>query len=402
MNYEFPTINNISDVLPAIEGRDEFTVAVKEGYTVINYNVMMADTFPDVYSDAGVAGCIFKNGQWYNKAAAIRRECRGIIFDTATGDIIRRPFHKFFNVNEREETQDHVVDLSRSHTILEKLDGSMIAPFIVNGQMIWGTKMGATDVAKPVEKFIEAHSEYRIYAKFMLSRGYTPIFEWCSRKQRIVLDYSEDQLILTAIRDVVSGRYMSRDLMIINAENYNIPVVRAFDPQTDMKEFIEYVRDLEDVEGFVVRFDDGHMIKLKCDWYVQIHKAKEAILQDRNIVELILDDKLDDIKAHLPAEDRDRLTYFESQINSRILDRSAHLSDATNGEQYMGDRKYFALNRAQEYNSYSRAIVFSLWDDNSYERSSELVRRTIRNNIGRNTKWEELRDHWFEGVIYNA
>jgi RNA ligase len=385
MNYEFPTINNIGDVLPAIEGRDEFTVAVKEGYTVINYNVMMADTFD----------------------CPIRRECRGIIFDTATGDIIRRPFHKFFNVNEREETQDHAVDLSRGHAILEKLDGSMIAPFIVNGEMIWGTKMGATDVAKPVEKFIEAHSEYRIYAKFMLSRGYTPIFEWCSRKQRIVLDYSEDQLILTAIRDVVSGRYMSRDLMIINAENYNIPVVRTWDiglqmDNKTMNSFVSYVRDLEDLEGFVVRFDDGHMIKLKCDWYVQIHKAKEAILQDRNIVELILDDKLDDIKAHLPAEDRDRLTYFESQINSRIIDKAAHLSDATNREQYMGDRKYFALNRAQEYNSYSKAIVFALWDDNSYERSSELVRRTIRNNIGRNTKWEELRDHWFEGVIYNA
>ena len=385
MNYEFPTITNISDVLPAIEGRDEFTVAVKEGYTVINYNVMMADTFE----------------------CNIRRECRGIIFDTATGDIIRRPFHKFFNVNEREETQDHVIDLSQSHAILEKLDGSMIAPFIVDGQMIWGTKMGATDVAKPVEAFVEAHSEYRIYAKFMLSRGYTPIFEWCSRKQRIVLDYSEDQLILTAVRDLVSGRYVSRDLMMINAENYNIPVVRTWDiglemDNKTMKSFIGYVRDLEDREGFVVRFSDGHMIKLKCDWYVQIHKAKEAILQDRNIVELILDDKLDDIKAHLPAEDRDRLTYFESQINSRILDKAAHLSDATNREQYDGDRKYFALNRAQEYNSYSKAIVFALWDDNSYERSTELVRRTIRNNIGRNTKWEELRDHWFEGVTYNA
>jgi RNA ligase len=311
MNYEFPTINNISDVLPAIEGRDEFTVAVKEGYTVINYNVMMADTFD----------------------CNIRRECRGIIFDTATGDIIRRPFHKFFNVNEREETHDHVIDLSQSHAILEKLDGSMIAPFIVDGQMIWGTKMGATDVAKPVEAFVEAHSEYRIYAKFMLSRGYTPIFEWCSRKQRIVLDYSEDQLILTAVRDLVSGRYVSRDLMMINAENYNIPVVRTWDiglemDNKTMKSFIGYVRDLEDREGFVVRFSDGHMIKLKCDWYVQIHKAKEAILQDRNIVELILDDKLDDIKAHLPAEDRDRLSYFESQINSRILDKAAHLSDA--------------------------------------------------------------------------
>lgn len=48
MNYEFPLIRNISDVLPAIAGRDEFVVAEKEGYTVINYNVMMGDTFPDV------------------------------------------------------------------------------------------------------------------------------------------------------------------------------------------------------------------------------------------------------------------------------------------------------------------------------------------------------------------
>jgi RNA ligase len=367
-------------VLPAIEGRAEFVVAVKEGYTVINYNMMMADTFD----------------------CPIRRECRGIIFDTATGNIIRRPFHKFFNVNEREETQDQVVDLSRPHAILEKLDGSMIAPFYVNGEMIWGTKMGATDVAKPVEEFVEVHPNYRQFAEYALERGYTPIFEWCSRKQRIVLDYQEDQLILTAMRNLNTGEYMSRDQMINTADQFFIPFVRSFAPRSNMKAFIEYVRGLEDLEGFVVRFDDGHMIKLKCDWYVQIHKAKEAILQDRNIVELILDEKLDDIKAHLPAEDRDRLTYFEFQINSRIIDKAAHLSDATNREQYMGDRKYFALNRAQEYSSYSRAIVFALWDDNTYMRSSELVRKTIRNNLTKTVKYEELRDHWFNGVTYNG
>jgi RNA ligase len=193
MNYEFPYINNISDVLPAIEGRDEFVVAAKEGYTVINYNVMMADTFPDVVladPDRPDLAAIARN-------AMIRRECRGIIFDSETGEILRRPFHKFFNVNEREETQDHAVDLSRPHAILEKLDGSMIAPFIVNGQMIWGTKMGATDVAKPVEEYVKNNPNYRQFAEYVIERGYTPIFEWCSRKQRIVLDYKEDLYVIT-------------------------------------------------------------------------------------------------------------------------------------------------------------------------------------------------------------
>lgn len=382
MNYDFPIINNISDVLPAIEGRDEFVVAVKEGYTVINYNVMMADTFD----------------------CNIRRECRGIIFDTATGDIIRRPFHKFFNVNEREETQDHVVDLSRPHAILDKLDGSMIAPFIVNGQMIWGTKMGATDVAKPVEEFVKNNPNYQFLAEEAISNGYTPIFEWCSRKQRIVLDYQEDQLILTAVRNMTTGKYA-----FFKAWSHLVPVVRTWDVGLEMdnktmKSFVSYVRDLEDLEGFVVRFDDGHMIKLKCDWYVQIHKAKEAILQDRNIVELILDEKLDDIKAHLPAEDRDRLTQFESDFNLAVNKAVTGVVLVLNTIRYMGhDRKTFALNYSHNVDGYVRPIVFKNFDDElSAQKIDADVRNTIRNNLTKTIKYEAIRDVWFNGVVFNG
>lgn len=377
MNYQFPLIRNISDVLPAIEGRDEFVVAEKNGYTVINYNVMMADTFD----------------------CNIRRECRGIIFDSVTGDIIRRPFHKFFNVNEREETQDHVIDLTRPHAILEKLDGSMIAPFIVNGQMIWGTKMGATDVAKPVEEFVVRNPNYLEFAQDMIAAGLTPIFEWCSRKQRIVLDYKEDQLILTAIRQMDTGRYLTLNGMS-QAAVYNIPVVRQFEPQTDMKAFLEYVRDLEDLEGFVVRFDDGHMLKLKCHWYLQIHKAKEAILQDRNIVELILDEKLDDVKAHLPEEDRFELGCFEHLFNVEVASACMTIERILEGIATDGvDRKTFALEIAPNFNQFDRATVFSCWDDKT--KVYDTVRNTIRNNLTKTVKYEAIRDAWFPGVKYN-
>ena len=381
MNYEFPTINNISDVLPAIQGRDEFVVAEKEGYTVINYNVMMADTFD----------------------CNIRRELRGIIFDTASGEIIRRPFHKFFNVNEREETQDHVVDLSQDHRILEKLDGSMIAPFVVDGEMIWGTKMGATDVAKPVEEFVAEHLNYRQFAKFVISRGYTPIFEWCSRKQRIVLDYKEDQLILTAMRDMTTGRYMSRDLMINTADQYFIPVVHAYAPRTDMRAFLEYVRDMEDVEGFVVRFSDGHMLKLKCQWYLQIHKAKEAILQDRNIVELILDEKLDDVKAHLPAEDRFELGRFEHLFNIEVYGQAQLISNMVEHIREENiDRKTFALEIGPKFDQYTRAAIFKCWDETDDNKILDCVRYTIRNNLTKTVKYEAIRDTWFNGVVFNG
>ena len=390
MNYEFPYIGGLSDVLPAIEGRDEFVVAEKDGYTVINYNVMMADTFPKVH---------FDDCEW--ETAKIRRECRGIIFDSKTGDIIRRPFHKFFNVNEREETQDHVIDLSRPHAILEKLDGSMIAPFIVNGQMIWGTKMGATDVAKPVEEFVKNNPQYESFAWDLITSGYTPIFEWCSRKQRIVLDYKEDQLILTAIRHMNTGEYVVFDGMNLG----DIPIVRAFEmhKEMDMKAFLEYVRDLEDLEGFVVRFDDGHMLKLKCAWYLQIHKAKEAILQDRNIVELILEDKLDDVKAHLPPMDAASLTRFESQFNLAVADTAYVLA---NELQWIRNdninRKTFAIEHAGKYDQYMRALIFKNFEELSHEKYWADVRNTIRNNLTKTAKYEAIREAWFDGVIYNG
>lgn len=55
MNYEFPVIRTIQDVLPHIEGRDEFVVAERDGYTVINYAVAMEDTFPPVKVAGGSA-----------------------------------------------------------------------------------------------------------------------------------------------------------------------------------------------------------------------------------------------------------------------------------------------------------------------------------------------------------
>ena len=188
---------------------------------------------------------------------------------------------------------------------------------------------------------------------------------------------------------------------------YNIPVVRAFEPQNDMKAFLEYVRDLEDLEGFVVRFDDGHMLKLKSQWYLQIHRAKGAILQDRNIVEIILDEKLDDIKAHLPAEDRDRLTRFENDFNKVIRPLALSIVVQVSNCQRIGgmDRKTFAINYAPKMDAFSRPIAFAMWDDAQYVDVVDIceskVRNTIRNNLGRTVKYEAIRDAWFPGLAYN-
>ena len=194
MNYQFPEIRSIHDVLPHIEGRSEFIVAERDFGTVINYVVAMADTF-DMAGPDDLGG-------------AIRRECRGLKFHP-DGTIGARPFHKWFNINEREETQQHVVDLSLPHVIMEKLDGSMIHPMMVDGNVRWMTKMGITEVALQAEEFVAENTKYLDFACWCITNKLTPLFEWCSRKQKIVIDYPEDKLVLLAVRDNVTGEYLS-------------------------------------------------------------------------------------------------------------------------------------------------------------------------------------------------
>ena len=193
MNYVFPNIYNISQVLPLIKDRTEFIVCEKDGdYTVINYVVQMSDTFPPVTDESH----------------AILRELRGLIFKTSTGEVLQRRLHKFFNVNEKDETQVSKIDFTQPHVILEKLDGSMITPVWTSDGLRWGTKMGVTQVALPVEEFVAEHPEYTLFAQHCLEMNVTPIFEWTSRKQTIVIDYPTDNLILIAIRDNVTGEYL--------------------------------------------------------------------------------------------------------------------------------------------------------------------------------------------------
>lgn len=344
MNYEFPTIRHIDDLMPAIQGDDLFIVAEKEGYTVINYGkIVVPDMFPEVnreeYCIGGEPGRKIEEARLHR---ALRRECRGIIFDSKTGELIRRPYHKFFNVNERPETMK--LDLTQEHIIFDKLDGSMIAPFFLDNKIIWGTKMGATDVAKPVMNFVGQYSNYNEMAYAMIAAGYTPIFEWCSRKQRIVLDYPTDNLVLTAIRHMETGAYSDISKLHKIGDMFEIPVAKTYDSYDNIDEFVEYTRALSDTEGFVIRFNDGHMAKIKCDWYCNLHKTLENLVFEKDVLYMILNETIDDAKAFLAPDIIEKLDNYAADIYNGLTEEIEFIkSEALN--QWLlsnGDRKTFA------------------------------------------------------------
>jgi RNA ligase len=307
MNYKFPTIKRIEDVLPAIAGRDEFVVAERDGFTVINYNVGYADTFTIDEDDV-----MLNHGVMIPKGI-MRRECRGLIF-YPDGGIMSRPFHKFFNVGERDETQMHCIDMSQPHILYEKMDGSMIRPMMVNGVFRLGTKMGVTDTSIAAEA-VQTMDLIK-WMDVVMRQNLTPLFEFVSPDNRIVLKYDKPELVLLAIRYNITGKYVDIEGMRGNEFFPVVPSYGALDG--DFDEYITRQRGKEGREGDIIRFADGHMLKIKNDWYVRIHKVKDKIRTDRHILALLLESELDDVYPHLDQGDYDRVKKYELDFHRAV------------------------------------------------------------------------------------
>ncbi len=338
MNYNFPEINHINDVIPHIEDWQEFRVMEKDWYTVINYMVALDDTFS-----------LIRERSHYNMK--MRRECRGLIFDTETGKLLSRPYHKFFNVGEREETAINKVNLYEPHVVLEKLDGSMIRPIPTKEGFRLATKAGVTDVAMNAEVFIADKMNYRDFILEMIDDRKTPIFEWCSRKNRIVVDYPEDKLILTGIRDNENGSYVPYYKMVSAANYANIPVVKALAGLAvqDINLFVNQVREWDDGEGVVLRFDNGHMVKVKADDYVLRHKSKDQIGQEKNVLQTILEDSVDDLVPLLTPDDANRLKAFQNAFWASVVDLCIDMDHLFQiGVEKYPDKKDFAVEYVQK------------------------------------------------------
>lgn len=203
MNYQFPQNITLEEVRCAVRNANErlgttiFIEADRDPFVIFNYAFSIPDLFPP--PNTGDTAL--------DREYAILRECRGLTF-YRTGGIAARKFHKFFNVGEKPETLQSTIDWTVPHIVLSKEDGSMITP-VRNGDVIeWHTKMGKTEVADKVLPFIERNPHYVEFASVCIEENITPIFEWTSRSQRIVLDYPVDDLILTAMRDNVTGEYL--------------------------------------------------------------------------------------------------------------------------------------------------------------------------------------------------
>lgn len=376
-HYIFPKIHNLDDVLPHIEGRDEFRVFDKGEYTVVQYMVNLENTFDWDCDDT--------------LGSSIRRECRGLIFDKS-GNIISRPFHKFFNCNERDETNLNKINLHEVHWMTSKMDGSMIRTLPLNGEIRLATKAGITEVSQNAEEFIRDKPNYGEFFRYCVSRNLTPIFEWVSRKNQIVIDYKDDNLVLLSVRHLYNGTYEPYSKLKSYSQEFDIslvPIVNNLANQ-NIELLSTQVKEWKNDEGVVIWFYTGHRVKIKSLDYCLKHAFKEQITFEKNVIQLILIDGVDDIIPLLSENDSKRLRDFQTAFWIQINETASQMAEMFNdAKSKYPSPKEFAINFVEKLkDGYLKAIMYEMKQGKG---SLEVIQKIILKNLTSQTKVNQVR-----------
>lgn len=203
------------------------------------------------------------NGRWN----FFERVSRGLILNAKTGEIVARPFDKFFNWGEGGRKAPYTAHIVN---VYEKMDGSLGILYREDGAFNIATRGSFTsDQAIWATTHLNEH-----YDLSDIGDEWTLLFEIIYPDNRIVVDYAgREALVLLAARNRLTGDYMPfyPDLYnLAEQHGFDLPLTHHFNNVTDILEVLGELSANE--EGYVAEFSNGDRYKFKGDEYVEIHR----------------------------------------------------------------------------------------------------------------------------------
>lgn len=200
----------------------------------------------------------------------ITTECRGLILNTETGEIVARPFKKFYN-NQETDVPDNQFPRTGPIEVMEKSDGSMgILSPRPDGTMAISTRgsMNSDQAIHATELYNEKYA-----GTWNPDPDYTYCFEIIYPDNRIVVDYGMmDDIVLLGARHKATGVSASREKL--NEAGWTGPQVKLYQYDSFADVLTASETGIKGEEGFVVHFlDHDKRVKLKFAEYLEMHKS---------------------------------------------------------------------------------------------------------------------------------
>ena len=253
--------------------------------------------------------------------------CRGLIYNTDTLEVVARPFSKFFNFNEGPAPK---FDLDEKVIVTDKQDGSLgilyrepstgRAAIATRGSFTSPQALHATELLRT-----KYQDWLRIYETVPQSDvPVTLCFEIVFPENRIVLNYGDtDDLVLLGGVEIDTGKVLSPNVA---------KVVYAWPgPKTHIFGFMSFGEALamtprENAEGIVVRAaEDNRMVKIKQEDYVILHRLVTN-LTERSVWEALVSGiALEEFKKPLPEEFWPWVDAVAGRLESEVYDEYERL-----------------------------------------------------------------------------
>lgn len=286
--------------------------------------------------------------QWEGLWDDVTLTSRALVVNSITGDIVARPFKKFFNLSEgRTNATDEYV-------IFEKLDGSLGLLFFYGGDWIFSSRGSFTsEQAAWFEKFFNAN-----YITSNLNPEYTYCFEIIYDQNRVVVDYDFEGVVLTGVFDTRSGEEIDLDV-------WDLPTAKKLSSDAVLEDLHKTILDTE--EGYVVRFSNGERCKIKGAEYLSLHKLMSE-MSTTSVWECLYNNTpIENSISNLPDEFFQLVKDYEKELRRLYYNKSIEIRSDYKVIAFslgMCDDKTFALFiKDHQY----RSIMFGLRNGKNVE-----------------------------------
>lgn len=245
------------------------------------------------------------DADFWQKYDGMYRECRSIVIDKENECYALRPFTKFFNLNETEETQERFIRERIANAenveVSEKMDGSMQSARYYNGEFI----LAGTRALDPNMSF-RVQIGYSLlndnYKKLLMDYPeHTFIFELICKEDQHVVVYDEIQrgLYLIGARHSITGEHWSYAHIIDIANQYQIKCTNVFNKTLDDMLAELDTKKSNEAEGWVIDID-GYKVKLKYNDYLTIHHMLKKLVSTNVVIRCVANGTWDDVRSKMP------------------------------------------------------------------------------------------------------
>jgi T4 RnlA family RNA ligase len=283
----------------------------------------LGKTYESIERTYGIKARVSADGKLVNlkycqiksdKHLPIVQECRGIILEVGTWNVVARGFERFFNYGEEVRNWDKVDYNSTDLGVFEKVDGSIITMFNYEDEWRISTS-GVIDASSNInggvmtfkDLFDKAVSRYESTFYDHIDKKYIYVFELISPYNRVVTEYSYPDVRVLSMRHADTMEELHID-EINEAKPFNVLgatrfMLNGIDGIMESLYALPYKQ-----EGFVVvdfnrknEFGNFARVKMKTEEYVRLHHLKDSVgASPRRLVEVVVANEGDEVSATFP------------------------------------------------------------------------------------------------------